>query len=382
MPMRYYNSIYNHKSSISRNSIKKYRKKNGFGLLPSVNKRVTTRVNIGGDGERTADDEDTCSGRAKSGYSVLDILSSSSFRFVMCAIIVFAVLLYKTFFTDSFYSIYHRVEPSTAITTRSSRNASEVMLGDDDDGEKTPSVEVIEISPNCGLQTICPDNTFPVHVYTGRNTTDFPKLCVMGKYIVAYNRSVAGRGINVVLVEPSTYTVAALKNFDTYERSSSEMDVWLEAARSSMKSGHVAIFFTFDEASKKLTKNSRNALYEMGSGRIQDLRYRCQWYMVTQKGIRGITPYEKITYSHKNVWAEPLDDRFCVPFKIEGNAIVVDEPTDYRSSYQFCNKPTSGSKTTAVDDQYGGGDCDESNDDDRQTTDSVAGTRDGFNYYY
>lgn len=56
-------------------------------------------------------------------------------------------------------------------------------------------------------------------------------------------------------------------------------------------------------------------LYSLGSGKIQDLLYRCQWYMVTQKGIEGFTPYEKITYSHKNNWADVLDDKLCVPFQ-------------------------------------------------------------------
>jgi len=37
--------------------------------------------------------------------------------------------------------------------------------------------------------------------------------------------------------------------------------------------------------------------------------------MVTQKGIQGITPYEKITYSHKNNWANVLDEKLCVPFQ-------------------------------------------------------------------
>lgn len=47
--------------------------------------------------------------------------------------------------------------------------------------EENSKIEVIEILPNCGLQTICSDNAFPVHIYTGKNRTDFPKLCIMGK---------------------------------------------------------------------------------------------------------------------------------------------------------------------------------------------------------
>lgn len=81
--------------------------------------------------------------------------------------------------------------------------------------------------------------------------------------------------------------------------------------------------------------------------------------MVTQKGIKGITPYEKITYSHKNNWAEVLDDKLCVPiqseyrlliadirvehnvfffffrFTVDGNPIVADDLTNYQPT--FCN---------------------------------------------
>lgn len=49
-----------------------------------------------------------------------------------------------------------------------------------DDNGKT-EIEIIEILPNCGLQTICSNNAFPIHIYTGKNKTDFPKLCIMGK---------------------------------------------------------------------------------------------------------------------------------------------------------------------------------------------------------
>lgn len=77
--------------------------------------------------------------------------------------------------------------------------------------------------------------------------------------------------------------------------------------------------------------------------------------MVTQKGINGITPYEKITYSHKNNWADVLDEKLCVPFKskriindhtldarlifflftVIGNPIVLDDVTNTQRT--FCN---------------------------------------------
>jgi len=73
-----------------------------------------------------------------------------------------------------------------------------------------------------------------------------------------------------------------------------------------------------------------------GSGKIQDLWYRCQWFMVTQKGIQGITPYEKITYSHKNNWADVLDEKLCVPFQSKLKILSITGNTaDYIGFFSF-----------------------------------------------
>lgn len=78
---------------------------------------------------------------------------------------------------------------------------------------------------------------------------------------MSFNRSAGGRGINIAVIEPISYTIIAVRNFDTYEYYSSNLDDWLDYM---VKIGDVVIFFTFDEASKKLTKNTRNVLYNMG----------------------------------------------------------------------------------------------------------------------
>ncbi|XP_050438648.1 protein FAM3C-like [Adelges cooleyi] len=342
MPMKFY-SAYNVRSSINRSLIKEHTTNDSM----DVDKRETANDGVGrGEGKINGGGSGW-----KAGDSVCYIMSSTSFRYVICVIIVLVLVLYKTVYMNYLY-LKNGVKSSTPITDVNSWNAIYTTQGN---GGDRPPIEVVEILPNCGLQTICSDNAFPVHIYTGKNMTDFPKLCIMGKYVVSFNRTVGGRGINIALVEPTTYTIVVVKNFDTYEYSSSNMDEWLSTT---MKDGYVAIFFTFDEASKKLTKSTRNVLYEIGSGKIQDLTYRCQWYMVTQKGIRGITPYEKITYSHRNMWAEPLDDKLCVPFQITGNAVVVDDLTNDRESlFQLCNMT---SRWATTDDQsiY----CNESND--------------------
>lgn len=78
---------------------------------------------------------------------------------------------------------------------------------------------------------------------------------------MSFNRTAGGRGINIAIVESTTYTIMAVKNFDTYEYSSSSLDDWLDHM---VKIGDVVIFFTFDEASKRLMKSTRNILYNMG----------------------------------------------------------------------------------------------------------------------
>lgn len=49
-----------------------------------------------------------------------------------------------------------------------------------------------------------------------------------------------------------------------------------------------------------------------GSSKVQDLHFRSQWYMITQKGIKGFTPFEKVTMAQNGNWGDVIDERFCV----------------------------------------------------------------------
>ncbi|VVC38805.1 Hypothetical protein CINCED_3A009263 [Cinara cedri] len=330
MPAKYY-SVYSHRFTVTKSFTRQNRRKDTLGLLPVVRDLKN---------EDEHSESEHVNNQMRKDDSICDTLSSPLFRIIICVVIVVVILIYKS---DYFHYFHSKNEKSSRLIIKTSWNYSKMLY--DDEGK--PQIEVIEILPNCGLQTICSENAFPVHIYTGKNKTDFPKLCIMGKYVMSFNRTLGGRGINVAVIEPKTYTILAVNNFDTYEYNSSNLDVWLQ---NMFKIGHIIIFFTFDEASKKLTKNTRNMLYKMGSGKIQDLRYRCQWYLVTQMGIQGISPYEKITYSHKNNWAEVLDERLCVPFHITGSPILVDDLTNNQQSFcsntslwteelsEFCNE--------------------------------------------
>lgn len=170
-------------------------------------------------------------------------------------------------------------------------------------------IRISEIYPNCGIRYTCPDETFPVHIYTGQDKDDQPKLCIQGKYLAG-----GGRGLNFAVIEPRYLQLVVLQNYDLYSHNSSALETMLTYG---INVNDIVIAFTFDEASKELSKRAKKLLYLLGSGKIQDLQYRSQWYMISQKTeSAGFTPLETLTYARNDRWGEVIDERLCVPRRI------------------------------------------------------------------
>ncbi|XP_046405882.1 protein O-linked-mannose beta-1,2-N-acetylglucosaminyltransferase 1-like isoform X2 [Ischnura elegans] len=197
-------------------------------------------------------------------------------------------------------------------------------------------IEIGEILPNCGLPQTCPDDSFPVHLYTGQDKDDQPRLCVLGKYIIGSDINGGGRGLNVAIIEPVHFQVVSVQNFDTYNKDGGDFEAFL---LNEVLMDDIIILFTFDEASKELDSNSKKLLYELGSGKIQNLHYRSQWYMISQKGIKGYTVYEKLNFAKSNKWAEVIDEKFCIPAKIPSQIISPDPfPRENTERVAFCQQ--------------------------------------------
>jgi len=69
---------------------------------------------------------------------------------------------------------------------------------------------------NCGLTETCQENEFAVHVYTGKDNNDEPKICVDGKYVIAKGINDAGRGLNIVVVSNGKEVIRT-GHFDTWQ---------------------------------------------------------------------------------------------------------------------------------------------------------------------
>lgn len=198
-----------------------------------------------------------------------------------------------------------------------------------------PAIMIGERVPNCGLPEPCAEDSFAVHIFTGKDHHDQPRLCVDGKYILGANLNGGGRGMNVAVIDSVTRFVQHVSHFDTYEDDSSQLETLLL----NLRQGDILILLTFDEPTRKLSQIARLLLHELGSAMAQNLHYRSSWYFITQKGISGFSPYEDLHFVEAKGWAVPHDIRFCIPFKMSGRAIHPDpRPQENLGRRHFCEK--------------------------------------------
>jgi len=188
---------------------------------------------------------------------------------------------------------------------------------------------------NCGLKEPCKNGDFPVHVYTGKNQDDEPKICVDGRYVIAKGVNDAGRGINIVLIGNGK-EILKTAHFDTFNEDSTNLEIFLEGIGENV----IIIAVTFDEASTKLGSLARNLFFELGSGLIQNLKFRDAWYFVGRKNLSGFSPIEEISYTGQdNAYPKLLDSKFCVPQTLKGLRIRPDPlPIMNDKRRDFCSR--------------------------------------------
>ncbi|CAG5118879.1 unnamed protein product, partial [Candidula unifasciata] len=189
---------------------------------------------------------------------------------------------------------------------------------------------------NCGLPLPCRDGSIAVQVDTGIGDSRQPSICV-GDYIrMDGSTNSAGRGFNVVVLDPHSLQPVRLSHMDTYTSDSTDLELLLE----SLHMNEIVIAVIADDASRKLGQSARDMLNKLGSGHIQNLRFRDVWYFVGQKGIEGFTQMEQLSFSgFDGGWPKPLTTRFCVPRKVPTSQIMI-EPESRRNDRrrQFCSK--------------------------------------------
>ncbi|RWS23606.1 protein O-linked-mannose beta-1:2-N-acetylglucosaminyltransferase 1-like protein, partial [Leptotrombidium deliense] len=201
-------------------------------------------------------------------------------------------------------------------------------------------IQIGEILENCGLKYKCGQNEFAVHIHSGFESKKYPKLCVDGKYVMDEQLNNIGRGINVAVIDNISKSLIRVSNFDTYEKDSTN----LETTLLTLRPGDILIAITFDEPSSKLSYISRLLFHEMGSAFAQNLQFRSSWYLITQKGINGYTPFEELHFPGGDGWGEPGVFRGCVPFQLKGTVVRPDKTIVENTKRQVVNEELTASK--------------------------------------
>ncbi|CAF2618163.1 unnamed protein product [Rotaria sp. Silwood2] len=188
---------------------------------------------------------------------------------------------------------------------------------------------------NCGLLEACKENEFAVHLYTGKDKNDEPKICVDGKYVMAKGINDAGRGINIVVVSNGKEVIRT-GHFDTWQEDSTNLEIFLE----NLEENVILIAVTFDEASTNLRNFTRIVLQGIGSQKIGSLAFRDSWALIHHFKTNINFNFEEISHAGTgNVYAPPIDKRICVPQTLKGMKIRPD-PLPFRNDKRrdFCSR--------------------------------------------
>ncbi|KAK7488581.1 hypothetical protein BaRGS_00020198, partial [Batillaria attramentaria] len=190
--------------------------------------------------------------------------------------------------------------------------------------------------PHCGLDSACPMDHVAVGVYSGMENTKPPYVCVDGHIVISENLNKGGRGFNVVTISHKTLKPVSVIHADTYTSDSTDLELYLEA----LNVGDIVVAVVSDDGAKKLSYSARDLLNNLGSGYIQNLRFRDVWFFIGQKGMDGFATMEQISYAgFDGGWPKPIKRSYCVPSKLVGRKIIPD-PEFYRfdERREFCKK--------------------------------------------
>uniref|UniRef100_A0A0K0DK14 Alpha-1,3-mannosyl-glycoprotein 2-beta-N-acetylglucosaminyltransferase n=1 Tax=Angiostrongylus cantonensis TaxID=6313 RepID=A0A0K0DK14_ANGCA len=186
----------------------------------------------------------------------------------------------------------------------------------------------------CGIPEKCGFDEIPMHFFTGEHKDDWPRLCVGGRMVLDRGLNGAGRGLNLVSIEPKTGRVSSVAHFDTYQDGtrlltkiywfekvvtvepyfeSTALEQWLD----NLPLGEVLAVVSFDEASTMLSDMAKQIFYEMGSSMVQRLKFRASWYFVGHRELAAYSPFEDLNIPSGNSWAKPIKTSICLPKKLD-----------------------------------------------------------------
>lgn len=189
----------------------------------------------------------------------------------------------------------------------------------------------------CPSNTKCPANHIHIYAESGARKS---KICLNGKEVLPAWK--AGRGLNLVVINPQRASAGSVHNFDTY--GSNGVD--LVDTLAEVNEGRIVVVVAQDEASSSLGGEAKQSLERIGSTLIHQLGWRNTYALVGQIGLSSISPYEvkkepMIGKDKGSQWAEPVALSACIPHNIDSQEVMQQAREEFCATYDnygdFCS---------------------------------------------
>ncbi|XP_072470878.1 protein FAM3B isoform X2 [Notamacropus eugenii] len=184
-------------------------------------------------------------------------------------------------------------------------------------GEKPVLKSPLPKRQKCDHWTSCPPNTYAYRLLSGGGKDKYAKICFEDELLLSEEKGNVARGINIAIVNYNTGKVIHTQYFDMYEGDNSGPLIQF-IKNAPQKS--LILMVTHDDGSTRLKDDAKNAIEELGSKEIKNIKFRSSWVFLGGKGVDfpENIQREKINHSddRKNRymgWPAEIQIEGCLP---------------------------------------------------------------------
>ncbi|XP_043854772.1 protein FAM3B isoform X2 [Dromiciops gliroides] len=184
-------------------------------------------------------------------------------------------------------------------------------------GEKPAIKFPIPKRQKCDHWTACPPNTYAYRLLSGGGKNKYAKICFEDELLISEEKGNVARGINIAIVNYKTGKLIHTQYFDMYEGDNSgPLTQFIKNAP--QKS--LILMVTHDDGSSRLQNDAKNAIEDLGSKEIKNIRFRSSWVFLGGKGIDFPKDIQREKINHSDDtknrylgWPAEIQIEGCIP---------------------------------------------------------------------
>ncbi|XP_009200488.1 beta-secretase 2 isoform X1 [Papio anubis] len=169
----------------------------------------------------------------------------------------------------------------------------------------------------CDHWTPCPSDTYAYRLLSGGGINKYAKICFEDDLLMGEKLGNVARGINIAIVNYVTGNVTATQHFDMYEGDNSgPMIKFIQSAPPKS----LLFMVTYDDGSTRLNNDAKNAIEELGSKEIRNMKFRSSWVFLAAKGFELPSEIQREKINHSDTknnrysgWPAEIQIEGCIP---------------------------------------------------------------------